>query len=60
MSLFQIPPTVLESLLTPISLLQPPPRFTGGRVFNTGKRGSAPGSFGQPRFPKALNLQLRV
>ena len=29
-------------------------------MFATGEREETPGSFGQPRFPKALNQQLRV
>ena len=39
--------------------LLPPPRFTGPRVRHR-ERGSAPGSFGQPRFPKAFNLHLKA
>src|ERR1700756_567328 len=36
-----------------------PPRFTGPRGRHR-KREDAPGSFGQPRFPKTLNKQLYV
>src|SRR4029077_3779733 len=47
----------------PISLFalraQPPPRFAGPSVRHRA-RGDTPGSFGQPRFPKTLNQQLRV
>jgi hypothetical protein len=38
---------------------RPPPSFTGPRVRHR-KRGGAPGSFGQPRFPQTFNDQLRV
>jgi hypothetical protein len=35
-------------------------RGSQGRVFATGNEGIYRGSFGQPRFPKALNQDLRV
>ena len=57
-------PTVLESSGEPTSKLELKAvsrhRGSQGRVFATGKRGGTPGSFGQPRFPKALNQRLRV
>jgi hypothetical protein len=48
-----------KSVALKASGAKPPPSFTGPRV-RPRKRGDAPGSFGQPRFPKALNQQLRV
>src|SRR6516165_9557546 len=38
----------------------PPPGFMGPRVRHRENEAATPGSFGQPRFPKALNQQLRV
>jgi hypothetical protein len=35
-------------------------RGSPGRMSATGNEVATPGSFGQPRFPKALHQQLRV
>ena len=39
--------------------VRPPPGLEQSRALDR-ERGGTPGSFGQPRFPKPLNQQLRV